>query len=297
MPAISIYGGRGNRCLDFLTGNSFGIYKLWVAALTWRDHSRLSGEEGASHVTEWRPVPFGCLRTLSPKGTGSRVIRNKCRDVGQLHVLLKQINTYLLLPVGTRRHLSVPLNIHEHPGYIGREASWHFFFFYILTDCIKSVWPDWEFNSDSAILHPSVSKVEWGPPWCPRLCRMRSIFVISASQHVELALPSCGSHPHSKSTAISPLMCFYDAGESFRRCTAALFNDQSLGVGTWWIAAAVLICIVKCGPLCLIGYWGEGGKKKKRKETQETRAGVLYWSILSRCLLTGDIGGRTSSDK
>lgn len=130
MPAISIYGGSGNRCLDFLTGNSFGIYKLWVTALTWRDHSRLSGEEGASHVTGWRPVPFGCLQTLSPKGTGSRVIRNLCRDVGQLHVLLKQINTYLLLPVGTRRHLSVPLNIHEHPGYIGREPSWHFLFFF-----------------------------------------------------------------------------------------------------------------------------------------------------------------------
>lgn len=115
------------------------------------------------------------------------------------------------------------------------------------------------------------------------------MFVISVLQHVELALPSCWSHPR-QSTIISPLVRFYDAGQFFCRCAAALFNGQSLDVATWWIAAAVVICVVKCGPLCLIGYWGKM-KKQTKKWRRDTRVQcrILYQSKLIRCFLTGSM--------
>lgn len=95
VPAISIYGGRGNRWLDFLTGNSFESINFeswhWHCGIT--PGCGVVGEEGGNESHDWMKPPPGCLQTLSLEGTGSLVIRNMCWDVGQLHVLLKQINT------------------------------------------------------------------------------------------------------------------------------------------------------------------------------------------------------------
>lgn len=107
----------------------------------------------------------------------------------------------------------------------------------------------------------------------------RPALAISALQHVELAIPSCWPHPNGKSTIISPPVWSRGAGASFRRRTAALWDGQSLDAATWWIAA-VLNCIVKCGPLCLIGYWEEMTKGKKRERERTRDMQTKYWNYL-----------------
>lgn len=75
-----------------------------------------------------------------------------------------QINTYLSLPVGAERHLSVPLNIHERAGHSERESSSAalyvliFISVHILMGCIKSEWPNREFHNDNGIHHTCVLK-------------------------------------------------------------------------------------------------------------------------------------------
>lgn len=87
---------------------------------------------------------------------------NVCLDVGQLHVLFMQINTYLRLPVGVERHLSLALNIHECAGQREREpfraALYPLLFIsaHILMERIKSEWPNREFPNDNGIHHTSV---------------------------------------------------------------------------------------------------------------------------------------------
>lgn len=104
---------------------------------------------------------------LTPKESDLRVIKNcVCLDVGQLHVLFMQINTYLPLPVGAERHLSLPLNIHECAGQREKEpfraALYPLLLIsaHILMERIKSEWPNREFHSDNGIHHTSVLKEE-----------------------------------------------------------------------------------------------------------------------------------------